>query len=150
MKIINLFLLLNCVFIVQAQNIKGIWQKDSPLIGSGYSQNYQFKNEEDFEYNTSEFDFLNRVRTIGGKYQIKQDTIFFTLEYIIECCGGTIERSLITSLNNSWAINDCKTQKTFFQKKETWSAVFKFDESDPNNKFIKIDNDIYYLTYEDN
>ena len=133
------------------QNIEGIWQKDSPIVGSGYGQYYKFINKGEFEYHASGYDGLARIRTIGGKYQIKKDSIYFTVEYMDECLGGnTIERSWITTLNDTWEIVDCESKRTYFEEKTTWAAGFKYNSSDTKNKFIEIDDwNKYYLVQED-
>lgn len=150
MKLIHfsLFLLI-FQFATMAQNIEGVWQINNSIVGSTLDQCYQFDKNKEFKFHPSGFDGLNRIITIGGKYEILNDSICFLVEYTEECIGGSIERSFITTMNNSWAISDdCEIKKTFFEAEKEWIAPFKLNFEE-NNKSIQIGDNIYFLTQED-
>lgn len=151
MKYVYLFSLLLFSTYIKAQNIEGVWQINSYIVGSTLDQYYQFNNDENFRFHPSGFDGLNRILSIGGKYQIEKDSIYFLVEFIEECIGGTIERSTITTHNNSWAINndDCKIVKTFFDVKKKWSVPFKFNVNQEGHKIIVIGDNIYFWVKEE-
>lgn len=139
-------MIFSSMFACKAQEIKGIWQINTPEVGSTLDQCYHFKDNGEFEYHPSGYDGLCRINTIGGKFEMRKDTICFIVEYLEECLNGTIERSTITTKNDSWAINDdCEVSKTFFPVKETWCIPCKF----LTNEKLQLGSNIYYLTQEE-
>ena len=89
---------------VQGQNIVGTWQANDTLVTSNYREHYVFSIGNKFAYNTSGYDGLQRILTIGGHYRIAGSVLFLTPEYTVENRAGTVERSHVTTLNDSWAI----------------------------------------------
>ena len=143
-KTVFLLISILCFLCSKAQNVEGIWQVDNAEIAAGYLYIYKFDKNGEFQFRPTEFDELKRITAIGGKYQIKKDTIYFMVEYIEERLGGLIERNMTAVLNNSWAVYDCKKCKTTFENIETWTATFSVNNL-TDNKYIEIDKRKYYL-----
>lgn len=147
MKAIFFSLLLFVISTINSQNIEGVWQINTPVVGSTLDQCYQFNENEEFNYHPSGYDGLSRITAIGGKYQIKKDTMYFIVKCVEESIGGTIERSTITTLNDSWAIisDDYEIKRRFFLGSEVWAVPFKMID----NEKIQIGNNTYFLTQEE-
>ncbi|MGA3015227.1 MAG: hypothetical protein ABSD71_14460, partial [Bacteroidales bacterium] len=126
-------------------NVVGIWQAGTDVEYSGYLENYQFFQNNTFIFNVSQLDGLNRVRSIGGKYQIQKDSILFTPEYTIEYQGGVIQRSNITTKNDSWEIQNAELKKIMLLNAEIQFAKIEIcPDSERKSKCIAIDNRKYY------
>jgi hypothetical protein len=166
MKMMNLFLLFVCVFTCNAQNIEGSWQLNSPLLAN-YQAGYEFYENNNFAYTPDRYNGLSRNLGISGKYEIKQDSIYFTVLYISERIGGTIRRRPtitnkrsemelywisseksdyrpIPSTSNYWELTNCKVQRITLEKPETWSASFKYYKDKSGQEIIEIDGDKFY------
>jgi hypothetical protein len=104
MKLVIISTLLLFANHVRGQNILGTWQANDTLLTSNYREHYVFSTGNKFAYNTSGYDGLQRILTIGGHYHITGSVLFLTPEYTIENRVGTVERSHTTTLNDSWAI----------------------------------------------
>ena len=89
-----------------SQNITGTWQVNDTLLTSMYQEHYVFSAGNKFAYNTSGYDGMQRILTIGGHYRLAGNVLFLTPEYTVEIRAGTVERSHVTTLNDSWAIAD--------------------------------------------
>ncbi|WP_151088176.1 lipocalin-like domain-containing protein [Hymenobacter baengnokdamensis] len=96
-----------------SQNIVGFWQASDTTISSNYQQHYVFSADKKFTYTPSGYDGLQRVLKIGGHYKLLGNTLYLTPEYTTELKGGVLERSHITTLNDSWSIasGQAKTYK---------------------------------------
>jgi len=86
------------------QNIVGTWHEGDTLIGSMYRARYVFGADKVFAYHSSQYDGLQRIQTIGGRYRLVGNIIYLTPEYTVEMRDGTLERSHFTTLNDSWSI----------------------------------------------
>ncbi|MGI4872874.1 MAG: hypothetical protein ACRYFX_17075 [Janthinobacterium lividum] len=123
MKRLLLVLLSLVVNQAAGQNITGLWQAGDTVIGSMYREHYIFSAGNKFIYNTSGYDGLQRVISIGGHYKLVGKTLYLTPEYTVENREGRmISRSHITTLNDSWEIED-GTAKTYNIAKPTRESV---------------------------
>lgn len=104
-------LLIFSTFITKSQNLIGTWQEGTAEVADGYLNTYHFFPDGTFHYNTTGYDELRRILTIGGKYKIKDKKLILIIEYTIELLGGGIERSRISTLSDSWSILDGKVEK---------------------------------------
>lgn len=169
MKKVNLFLLCLCAVIGNAQNVEGTWQLNSAKLAN-YQSAYDFTENNTFAYGAGMYNGLSRNRGIRGKYEIKQDSIYFTVLYMSESVGGTIKRRAITtnkmtemelywesaqpphlsgyrpipSTSNYWEFTDYKIQNITFENPETWAASFKYYRDESGQEIIEIDGDKYY------
>lgn len=74
------------------RSLIGVWQQ-SPVLGSGWEDNYQFFQDGTFNYNHNQMVCDDRVITESGTYVIQKESVklFFTSRIVIE--GGTLEPS---------------------------------------------------------
>lgn len=120
--ILVLLLFANQVF---GQNIIGLWQARDTLVSSNYVEHYVFSTGKKFVYNTSGYDGLQRIMTIGGHYNLVGNVLYLTPEYTVEKTGGTLERSRITTLNDSWSIENGQVKTHKIAKPVRQSVQFK-------------------------
>jgi len=145
MKKLRVILIISILFVIvksNSQTLVGIWQKDTSEVNSAYTDTYQFFSDSSFKFNVSQYDYLNRIRSICGKYKVINDSIYFTIEYTIEILGGNIERSHITSINDSWEIENGKIEKIPVSAIITEVALFSTQKIDTG--IILIDLFKYY------
>lgn len=166
MRIINMFILFLWMVTCHAQDIEGYWQLNSPLFAN-FQAGYDFYENNRFEYRPGIYNGLCRIFAISGKYEIKGDSIYFTVLYMSECEGGTIKRRSTTtnkssemelywisseesdhrpipSTSNSWELTNYKTQRKTLEKPETWSASFRYYKDKSGQEIIEIDKDKFY------
>lgn len=166
MKLISLFLLCLCAFICNAQDIEGYWQLNNPLLAS-YQAGYDFYENKEFAYTPDRYNGLSRNFGIRGEYEIKGDSIYFTVLYMSECVEGTIKRRPTTTnkrsemehywissdsssyrpiptTSNYWVLTNYKTQRITLEKPETWSASFRYYKDKSGQEIIEIDKDKFY------
>jgi hypothetical protein len=76
-----------------AAKMIGIWQ-DSPVLGSGWSDNYQFFMEGSFNYNYNEMVCDKRLISLSGTWTIKNsDQLQLTIKQKTVLKGGKLVRS---------------------------------------------------------
>lgn len=92
-------------------DLVGIWQVRDYLQSSGWPDVYQFFPDGQFMFKPTQYNGLNRILTIGGAYRIEGDTLYLTVKYTDEAIGGELTRSTITTLSDSWELNDYQVQK---------------------------------------
>jgi hypothetical protein len=109
----------------RGQNIIGTWQANDTLLSSNLREHYVFSTGNKFAYNTSGYDGLQRILTIGGHYRIAGSVLFLTPEYTVENRTGTVERSHTTTLNDSWAIAEAPPKTYKIAKPVRQSVQFK-------------------------
>ena len=139
----------NCVS--QDRNYKtdiiGVWQLGSSEISSAYLDNYSFFPHGEFIFNVNEYDELKQVVAIKGTYTVYPDSINFKPNSIITHDQvKTLERSMFTSVHDSWSI-DWKTynKETILENPEEFSATLEFKKTDDNKVYILIDGNKYYM-----
>jgi hypothetical protein len=115
MHLLRLFLALFCVLMfspAQAQSLLGTWQLGSKNAGGeGRNDCYVFKADKTFEYRVNNDNGLSRLLALGGTYRQYKGYVELTPTYTREVAGGTIERSHITTGNDSWSIEGGTLQK---------------------------------------
>lgn len=92
-KIIYVFLFLSSVFTYSQEDITGIWQ-DSPVMASGWTDNYQIFSDGRFIFNYSQMDCDNRLVSYHGTWEIIGTSIFFTVNEITIISGGKLIKSV--------------------------------------------------------
>jgi len=130
------------------KNIIGIWQAESNEVSSGYHDTYRFYKNNKFNFEPTQYDGLKRIIKITGTYKIVNTKIVFYLNSITELIGDKIERSTITTLSDSWAIEGGRlvTRKI---KSRSQEATFEFCKSIENEKeCLKIDDRLFYKIIE--
>jgi hypothetical protein len=171
MKKVKLFLLCLCTVLCNAQDIGGSWQLNSAKYASRQSY-YEFYEDNNFEYRPDRYNGLSKIFAIGGKYQVKQDSIYFTVKYMGEVTGymskvaNIMRRPTITdnrlemeqyfdaddsahyrsvpSTSNYWELTNYTTQRITFENPERWAASFKYYRDELGQEIIEIDGDKYY------
>jgi hypothetical protein len=147
MKKLLIILLILPIFnycqIIKKNDLTGIWQFKNKEIGSGFTDTYQFFRNDTFIFNTSQFDGLQRVVSIKGKYEIKGDSLLLKLESTKERVGGSIVRSEINTLSDSWEIQDYKMVERKLPVTEKQNIVL--EKCNNNEKAcLLFDKRIYY------
>lgn len=129
-------------------NIVGIWQSQTEVVGSGHLDNYQFYKNGSFKFNTNDYNGLNRIVSIGGKFSLTKDTIIFIVEYTLEYVGGYPIRSRTTTLSDSWELINGRIIKNIFEKAIEEKAQIQFDIDKNKNlaAYLLIDGRIFYKT----
>lgn len=126
------------------KNIIGTWQTGTNEISSGYLDTYRFYENGKFEFNPTKYNGLNRIVKISGTYKIDSGKIRFNVNSITEIVGDKIERSMTSTLSDSWAIKDGKlvTRKI---KSTQQIATFEYCEAE-NDKHscFEIENRMFY------
>jgi len=131
--------------VAQAQVIKdsllGIWQADKAEVTSMYGDTYHFFGNGRFAFKPNEYNGLNRIISIVGKYAVSGNTLYLTPDSTEELIGGYPARSEITTLSDTWEIREGKAKMVVCRKKEKQSVTVK---SLPNEQGIFIDQQKYY------
>ena len=150
--IIILFISFNSICQTSVNNenkdIIGVWQAETKEVSSGYLDLYRFYKNNKFIFEPSQYDGLKRIAQIAGTYKIDKDKIVFYVNSISELVGNKIERSMITTLSDSWAIDAGKliTKKI---KSSPQKAKFEICKSiEDNQNCLKIDDRLFYKIKE--
>ena len=128
----------------EKENIIGVWQAGTNEISSGYLDTYKFYGNGRFEFKPTEYNGLNRIVKIAGTYKIDNGKIIFYVNSITELVGDKIERSMTSTLSDSWAIEDGKlvTRKI---KSAQQIATFEYCKANKDKQdCFQIDNRMYY------
>ncbi|MDQ2770223.1 MAG: hypothetical protein M3Y54_06965 [Bacteroidota bacterium] len=125
------------------QSIVGTWQIGTKQTGETVLDCYVFKADNSFEYRTNTDMGLSRIRAIGGTYIYKKGYVELVVKYTKEVIGGSIERSHITTGNDSWSIEGGVLQKKLIAKPISQPLNIAFDGPsiivfDEGSKFYKI------------
>jgi hypothetical protein len=138
-----------CQTSVKEKNaIKGTWQVGTNEVSSTNHDTYTFIENNKFEFKPTGYNGLNRIVKISGTYKIEDNEIIFNIQTVTELIGGKIERSMITTLSDSWAIDGGKLVSKKVNGTEQ-KATFNFCESeDDNQNCIEIDNRRYFKVTE--
>jgi hypothetical protein len=121
--------------------LNGQWQADSPEITSMYNDLYEFTTEGIFRFYPNAYNGMNRIIFLVGRYKIKGDSVYFLPLKSREVHGGRFERSMYTTLSDTWEINGGKIITTKCEKCEWQSDCFKLSNDSlviGNRKFFKI------------
>lgn len=106
------FLLLFIISHGKAQSLIGTWQLGSKKSGGeGVNDCYVFKADKTFEYRLNNDQGLNRILAIVGTYKQYKGYVELTPKYTRELVGGVIDRSHITTGNDSWSIENGTVKK---------------------------------------
>ena len=147
MKKEMLFLLLCMSSVAYSQDSKkilGLWQAGTASVTSMYFDTYKFSENGRFSFEPDQYDGLNRVISIVGKYTIKHDTLFLTPDSTRELIGGYPERSKVTTLSDSWEITNGIVKMLACKKKIRNTIKIKLFESADSlilddSKFYKVE-----------
>lgn len=128
------------------ERLTGTWQEKTNKVSSALLDNYSFNSTDStFEFKPTEYNGLNRVLGLGGKFVVKNDTIFFFVNFMREYVGGYPERSRITTLSDSWELAGGEVTQKKLKNIINESASFDrgFD-SKKNTDYISIDGNRFY------
>lgn len=92
--------------LIVGQDIAGLWVKDTTTMTKNkLSERYIFKANGEFVYKVSDYDGLNRIREIKGKYKIGDNgTLVFIPIAMKKINGGKIVMDKKRTTNNGWTI----------------------------------------------
>jgi len=133
-------------------DISGVWQYKTAEVYSGLLDNYKFdEKKHTFEFRTNEMDGLNRIISIGGEYEIKQDTLFFYIKYTLEYEGGYPVRSMTTTLSDSWELEGGEIKKNDLSDNKLIEKVTISQAVDKKSgvRYIVIDGKAFYKIKSD-
>jgi len=150
--VLMMLIYLSLPSIGQDNDITGLWQYKTAEVYSGLLDNYKFDGKKHtFEFRTNEMDGLNRIISIGGEYEIKQDTLFFYTKYTLEYEGGYPVRSMTTTLSDSWELEGGEIKKNDLSDKKLVEKVTIKQAVDKNIglRYILIDGKVFYQIKSD-
>lgn len=142
-------IILNFFSDINGQNsLTGKWQVKTNKISSAFLDSYSFiSNDSTFIFTPSQYNGLNRVLEISGKYSLKQDSIFFYIKSTKEYVGGYPIRSRTTTLADTWELIDGKVELNSLPKIIEQSATFsKGFDNVKKVPYISIDGNLFYKT----
>ncbi len=116
----------------------GFWQEHTMDVTSANLGGYYFNNDS-FEYHVNEYDVLNPIRCFGGTYKLFHDTIQFKVLYMKVLTSGSIQRSQITTYNDSWEYSGKDINTIWFDTPTINEAEIKL-----NRDTLQIDGNVYY------
>jgi len=67
---------------IRQSEIIGIWQLNSSVVSSALKSNFQFYKTGKFVYNIDEYNDLNPIRSISGKFKMEGSTLYLKIEEI--------------------------------------------------------------------
>lgn len=164
---VRIFIIISCFILIKCTNydsnysdnnytssdtnrIIGVWQADNNLVSSAWNEAYQFFQNGDFIFNTSQYDGLQRIVKIKGKYRVYNDTLFFHVEALVEQKGGNIIRSKYTTLNDSWSIENSQLDEIRIESGIDEVAYIEWPDIHLSDTiFIYIDMRKYYKMNND-
>ena len=148
MKTIILMTLFSTYAIIGfSQKLQGLWQIGTPDLSDAYLGNYTF-SDSTFMYNINGYDGLNPIRSLGGTYIIKSDTIYFTVKYIKKIIGGQLCRSHIYTSNDSWEMYSDTIHTEKLVPPICATSFIKFLKTKDNDVLL-LDGRQYYKIKED-
>lgn len=69
--------------------LKGVWQRDDSIVGSGLGQNFQFNEDSTFVLNLGTIsDDARMLIQLKGRYRLESDNLFFTILSRVVLDGG--------------------------------------------------------------
>jgi hypothetical protein len=124
--------------------ISGTWQERTNEVSSIYHDTYTFLPNNKFEFKPTGYNGLNRIIKITGTYKIEENQILFKIQSVTELVGGKIQRSMVTTLSDSWEIDGGKLVTKNVNIIEQ-NANFNFCKTN-NDKLncIEIDDKTYF------
>jgi hypothetical protein len=134
---------LKTVPLTQSQLV-GIWQVNTPIVGSGLGAYFQFYKDGRFIYNTSGYDNLNPLCNIFGSYKLLDgNTIGFKVDSSRQLIGAQIGAA--DGFQGGTFVLDGGKVVTFPQRGTKYeSHDVSVHSKGRNIKCIVIDNDKYY------
>lgn len=140
-KITVILIALFYIGTISAQNIKGKWQKNSNVVGSGLGETYCFYENGKFEFILSQYLYLNTIISFEGTYEIKDNEICFTISSRKERVGAHIEQGS-PAWQDNWVLEGGEIKEI---KQEPVKYCFDFSFSMKENKsIITIGNSSYF------
>jgi hypothetical protein len=99
-------------------DLVGVWQAERYDEADAWPDTYQFFADGRFVFNFSQYDGSKRILRINGSYSTKGDSVVLNIESTLEAIGGYLTRSTITSLSDTWELNDYSVQTVKQNNKE--------------------------------
>lgn len=129
---------------IKKQEIIGVWQANSWLLGAGLQDIYRFYKDGKFVYQVSSYNYLSGVEKIEGIYSIEDSSITFNVNYVWEVVDGEIKRG-DPGVEGDWILTNVKVKKI----KQTLSSEYAYFKQGIDHKneyrFLMIDGKIFYL-----
>jgi hypothetical protein len=147
----NMIFLLTLLLIgvnVSAQNVIGIWQKGSDIVGSGLGEAYHFFENDKFEFSVSQFSYLNNIISFRGTYKIQNNQICFIIESRKERVGTHIEQGS-PAWQDNWIIEGGEIMLVKQDTTQFYYFDFSF-QNDNEQATLKIGNSVYYKISKEN
>lgn len=124
-----------------SQNIIGLWQRDSNIVGSGTNETYHFFENGKFEFCVSQYLYLNTIISFQGIYKINNDQICFVIKSRKEIVGGQIEQGSL-GFQDNWVISG-STIKEIKQDSIPYNFNFSIEVKEKKT-VLQIGNTTYY------
>jgi hypothetical protein len=146
-KILALYIALSVNILSQElTNIEliGVWQKGSEIVGSGYSDCYQFYPNGKFIFNFSQSNDSRRIISIQGYYRLDKDSLITKIESRTEKIGGYIRRGFL-GYEAEWCLDSAKTKVFKQSNTKEESYRLKLFQGSVLNFVIESREDLHYF-----
>lgn len=149
LKICLLVLYTNIIYgQINKSELIGIWQFGSKELSSGWLENYQFFSDGRFCFNTSQYDGVNRVVSIMGRFKLNKDTLILKITKSKELRGGVFVRSE-TLGGSGWVIEGGKIITIKYKNPKSSILVVEKCDKVGDIPCILIDKLIHYKLEND-
>lgn len=122
----KLFLLICCIFLfitksnpqskeLQSSDLIGLWQVNNTLVAAGLDDCYRFYKDGRFRFEVSSFNYLSRLVSVSGTWQLKDKELHLTVTEAVESVGGEVTFGDEADYNN-WNIAGTKRVKKKYDK----------------------------------
>jgi hypothetical protein len=130
---------------VQKENLDliGIWQANSGGASSALRENFRFYKDGKFKYGVSEYDDLNPMRAINGKYTLEKNTLSLQVSSYELMSGFQVTASEPSFQFGSFQLDGGKLTVVKQEDKSPSEHYFKILNSS-GKAVILIDNTKYY------
>lgn len=149
----NFFLLIFCVFLItsksnsqskelQSSDLIGLWQVNNTLVAAGLDDCYRFYKDGRFHFEVSSFNFLSRLVSVSGTWQLKDKELHLTVTEAVESVGGEVTFGDEADYDN-WNIVGSKRVKKKYDKPKEY--ILDIENCDKGKvKCINIDHWKYF------
>lgn len=120
------FLLVCCIFLftsksnsqskeLQSSDLIGLWQVTNTLVAAGLDDCYRFYKDGRFRFEVSSFNYLSRLVSVSGTWQLKNNKLHLIVTEAVESVGGEVTFGDEADYNN-WNIVGTKRVKKKYDK----------------------------------
>lgn len=131
---------------VSQRDLVGVWPVNTHLVTSSLKAHFRFFKDGTFIYNTDEYNNLNLLRSLSGKYNIKKNQLSLSIESVKQLTNFIVTESGPAFQFGPFQLTGGKIMVT--KQKDSSFAVHKVSiiskSKSPRRMIIKIDADKYF------